>query len=95
VVKDVIHMVLFRSPHFEFRTEVESPILLRNQWVKDVGDKMHGRGSVGVVVWESKTEFQDRVGIVALVNKENGIPYRRVTNQRDNIHAKGAVGLIS
>ena len=32
--------------------------------MKDVGDKMHGRGSVGVVVGEGKTEFQDRVGIV-------------------------------
>lgn len=57
VVKDVIHMVLFWSPWIEFRSEVESSILLRNQRVKDVGDEMHGRGSVGVIVGEGKAEL--------------------------------------
>lgn len=57
VVKDVIHVVFFRSPRVEFWSEVESPILLRDQWVKDVSDKMYGRGSVGVVVGEGKPEF--------------------------------------
>ena len=37
--------------------------------MKDVGDKMNGRGSVGVVVWESKTEFQDRVSVVAFISE--------------------------
>jgi len=85
--------------------------------VKDVGDKMHGRGSVGVIVGEGKAEFQDRVGIVAscpsdfslqrrsdinsgrarltLVNEEDSVPDRWVTDQRDDIHAKGTVGLVS
>jgi len=62
--------------------------------VKDVGDKMHSRGSVGVVVGEGKTEFQDRVGIIALVNEEYGVPNGWIADQGYDVHAKGAVGLI-
>lgn len=80
VVKDVIHVMLFWPPRIEFRSEIESSILLRNQWVKDVGDKMHGRRSVGVIVGEGKTEFQNRVGVVALVDEEDGVPDRWVTD---------------
>lgn len=79
VVKDVIHVMLFWPPRIEFRSEIESSILLRNQWVKDVGDKMHGRRSVGVIVGEVRKGSRARPRLT-LVDEEDGVPDRWVTD---------------
>jgi len=87
--------MLIWSPYVEFRCEVESSITMRNERVEDIGDEVDGRGLFGVIVGKRQAKFEDRVGVVALVNKEGGIPDEWVIDEWNNIHPEGTVRLIS
>lgn len=45
---------------------------MRNEGMKDIGDKVHCWGSFGVVMGECQTKSQDGVGVIALSRNDFG-----------------------
>jgi len=55
-VQDIIYMMLVWTPRIELGSKVEGSILMRNEWMKDIGDEVHCWGSFGVVVRKRQTK---------------------------------------
>lgn len=43
-------MMFVWTPRIEPGGKVECPILVRNEWMKDIGDKVHCWGPFGIVL---------------------------------------------
>jgi len=57
VVQNVIHMMFVWPPRIELWREVESSILMRDERVEDIRDKVYRWRSFGVIVGEFQTKL--------------------------------------